>query len=106
MPALLLLTLLCAVPPASRATELARKKDWDRLLLTFAPVKPSALSSKEAAQVSEALTQGCHALERRDAVMAFDLGKHAAEMSPAPEALLCWARAARRTQQAASAEEA
>lgn len=104
--AALLAGVLHVAPPAAKATELAREKAWDQLLLAFATLKQGEVSKKDAGQIARAFTEGCMALTADDAILAFDLGKHAAALEPNPEALLCWARAARATEQRESAEEA
>lgn len=105
-PILIALLLSAAHPAASEASRRAKANQWDELYLAFAAAKPDGYSQAERRSVSTALAQGCRALEKKDAVMAYSLADRAVAFTPGAEALLCLVRSARRCDQRGAAEQA
>ena len=99
MLSLTLTLLLAAAPPSSQATELAGKKDWAELYLAFASAKPGEYPEQERAAIATALVQGCTSLLSSDPVLASSLAETGARFHPSPDASLCQAQGATRSQQ-------
>lgn len=97
--------VLAAAPPAARALELAKAKQWDELYLQFATAKPEAYPRGDQARLAEALAQGCAALLPADAVLAQSLGAKSAEFGAGGDGVLCAARAGLESEQRSAAEE-
>ena len=102
MPVLL---LLGAAPLAAKAEALAAAKHYEELYLAFAAVKATEVPADERPRIARALTRGCRALERADAVMAFSLGEKAVELEPGAEALLCAGQSGQAANQRGAAEQ-
>lgn len=103
---LLAALLLAAAPPPQKAKELAAQRQWEDLYLAFAAADPSGYPAEQRPAVAAPLLKGCEALLKEDAVMAYSLGERAAAFDESAGALRCLARAALKTDQRATAEEA
>ncbi|MFN0062690.1 MAG: peptidase MA family metallohydrolase [Myxococcaceae bacterium] len=101
-----MVSLLHAGSPAATAESLAAKGAWDQLLLAFGATGQSVLSEADAKRVGRALDAGCEALFSDDRILAFSLAARSAAISPTPNGLRCYVRAARATEQRGAAEEA
>ncbi|MBL8917876.1 MAG: hypothetical protein JNJ54_03375 [Myxococcaceae bacterium] len=102
-----LLTLsMAATPQAAQAEGFAARGEWEELYLAFAAAQPKAFKGKDGQRIARALQKGCDALLATDAVMAFSLGEKSVAFSSAPEAVVCTARAAIKTDQRTAADDA
>lgn len=96
---------LAATPGAAQAEGFAARAEWEELYLAFAAAQPKAFKGKDSQRIARALQKGCDALLATDAVMAFSLGEKSVAFSSAPEAVVCTARAAIKTDQRTAADD-
>ncbi len=101
---MLLAFILTATPTVAQAEAMANKKQWDELYLAWAAVKPDAVAGDDKPRVAKALAKGCTALLGSDPVMAGSLGEKAIALAEDPDAMLCAAKAAVKTDQRTEAE--
>ncbi|WP_194863340.1 peptidase MA family metallohydrolase [Myxococcus sp. AB036A] len=108
-PAALLSALLLTAAPSSpgqKAKSLAASRAWEELYLAFSAGEASDVPTPQRSTVATALQKGCEALKDEDPVMAYSLGERATVYEESAGALRCLARAARKTDQRATAEAA
>lgn len=102
----LLLVLLAAAPPASKAEAFAKARQWEELYLAYAAAKPDEVPAPERPRVAKALRQGCEALVGSDAVMAFSLAEKAQALGATADGALCLAAAGAKSDQRDASEAA
>lgn len=100
-----LLLVLSAAPTAAGADAFARASQWEELYLAFAAVQPKGYAAKDQKRIAAALLKGCEALLPTDAVMAFSLGEKSVAFGSQPQAVVCTAQAAIKTDQRSAADE-
>ncbi len=100
-----LLLVLAGAPTAASADAFAKAAQWEELYLAFAAVQPKGYASKDQKRIATALQKGCEALLSADAVMAFSLGEKSVAFGSQPQAVLCTAQAAIKTEQRSAADE-
>ena len=100
-----LLLVVSAAPTASAAEGFARASQWEELYLAFAAVQPKGYAPKDQKRIATALLKGCEALLPADAVMAFSLGEKSVAFGSQPQAVVCTAQAAIKTDQRSAADD-
>lgn len=105
MLAAALVLCVSAAPTAAQAEAFASRAQWEELYLAFAAAQPKAFKGKDGKRIAVALQRGCDALLDSDAVMAFSLGEKSVAFVSSPEAVVCTARAAIKTDQRTAADD-
>jgi hypothetical protein len=106
MSPLLLALLLAASPPPQRAQQLAKAKAWEDLYLAYSSADPKGYPDAQRKSIAGPLLKGCEALLANDAVMAYSLAERAVAFEETAGGLRCLARAALKSDQRGTAEEA
>ncbi len=100
-----LLLVLSGAPTAASADAFAKAAQWEELYLAFAAVQPKGYAAKDQKRIATALLKGCEALLPADAVMAFSLGEKSVAFESQPQAVVCTAQAAIKTDQRSAADD-
>jgi hypothetical protein len=106
MSPLLLALLLTAAPPPQRAQQLAKDKAWEDLYLAYSAADPKGYPDAQRKAIAGPLLKGCEALLTNDAVMAYSLAERSVAFEETASGLRCLARAALKSDQRGTAEEA